>query len=461
MLLKKINVLLICFIIAVIPCIYSIDFSYAEDEPTATNWLPCDSEEMIVRGAKAFLKVNNFYWTYSPVGQFYKWTYNHLEEQASNQGYTMTEISQGMKYRYLENGKIQFYFTAGCLQMLNNVYEGMLNNLGITPNSFKTVYSGKYYKDANNNKIMVFMAKSNIYNSWSGNRLNVYNYFDGLGQKWLHNGSDYASLNSVTFPVPNGDRTFNISTATGQNYGAYQEFRCIDSVNNPVYVTSGYHSGYDSILYSRYFDKFYICTFIDFDWYNSTGQLNYRTIKITSFGNELPKTNDNNGNASVNANQGNEPQNPFEPDTDYTIDEPDDDNDEPVTTPVEPEPPNDPNTGGGTTNNNGDTTFNFFIVPNLPDLNPDPQNIPNKWKIPNLQQKFPFCIPFDLIAIYSVLDTEPQAPKIQQTVDFGGFTYNLDINLNTYDSAMVNIRKFILVLYIFGLLFVTPSILKT
>ena len=451
MLLKKINVLLICFIIAVIPCIYSIDFSYAtahEDDP----WEQVQDPDMLVTIINMYLQSRGYKTISSPAGALNTWCYSEFERALANKGWTVSELNQHLKYKY-DNIKPHFLIEKSALRILNDLYDALMTLNGITPNSTKRIYSGKYFTDADGNTCMCFVNHYDNSKTFEDNRL-LFNDRWYYGAMYVHDGSYFNNVSSVTYKTSvNSGQTFNVSSVTG-SWAVNTRSRVINTTC-PVYVENGYISGYDTIIYAN--GQYSLGTFLDFNRYNSNGSLDQRRIILKYLYTYTYQDTYQKGDGTVDVNHG-PATNPYEDDNkDYEITPPDE-GDEPV---VEPIPTNDPNTGGGTTNNEGDTTFNFFIVPNLPDLNPDPQNIPNKWKIPNLQQKFPFCIPFDLIAIYSVLDTEPQAPRIQQTVDFGGFTYNLDINLNTYDSAMVNIRKFILVLYIFGLLFITPSILKT
>lgn len=85
---------------------------------------------------------------------------------------------------------------------------------------------------------------------------------------------------------------------------------------------------------------------------------------------------------------------------------------------------------------------------------------PHGFSISGLLQKFPFCIPLDIYAMIDLLDADPVTPQFQTNVRFSTFNYDLNIDLSDYDTIMEFVRKLFLILYIFGILMITPYIVK-
>lgn len=78
--------------------------------------------------------------------------------------------------------------------------------------------------------------------------------------------------------------------------------------------------------------------------------------------------------------------------------------------------------------------------------------------------KFPFCIPFDLIHCFQVVQANPVAPvwKIPFVIDNQYIKYNqeITIDLTDWERPAVVIRYFILLIYIAGLVYATRYVIK-
>jgi hypothetical protein len=96
----------------------------------------------------------------------------------------------------------------------------------------------------------------------------------------------------------------------------------------------------------------------------------------------------------------------------------------------------------------------------LPKANPDDHA--NRWK-QLVTTKFPFSLPWDLYAILSVLNAEPQKPvlKLDATGRIAGVTVPLKFtqNIDFLDPYMPFLRTFILIGYVLFLIFSTRKLL--
>lgn len=145
-----------------------------------------------------------------------------------------------------------------------------------------------------------------------------------------------------------------------------------------------------------------------------------------------------------------------------------------VQTTPEPEPPDKPDAkptptiavvpdpGGGSGSGGSGSGTN-------PD-NPKPENPEDEVKpyTADLRDVFPFCIPFDLIHLFEVLDAEPEAPvfkiPIELKVDnpFTGksivdYEDTIKIDLSDYEQPIKVIRIFEVIFFLIGLMLITRS----
>ena len=102
--------------------------------------------------------------------------------------------------------------------------------------------------------------------------------------------------------------------------------------------------------------------------------------------------------------------------------------------------------------------------------NPKPENPEDEVKpyTADLKDVFPFCIPFDLIHLFEVLDAEPEAPvfkiPIELKVDnpFTGksivdYEDTIKIDLSDYEQPIKVIRIFEVIFFLIGLMLITRS----
>lgn len=97
----------------------------------------------------------------------------------------------------------------------------------------------------------------------------------------------------------------------------------------------------------------------------------------------------------------------------------------------------------------------YFNLPDigLPDLDID-------WSINGLKEKFPFSIPWDLMAFFAVMNAEPETPYIQADIPLGLWEWNIDWDLHAFDNVARILRNMELIGFCIGLILITRSIIK-
>ena len=81
-----------------------------------------------------------------------------------------------------------------------------------------------------------------------------------------------------------------------------------------------------------------------------------------------------------------------------------------------------------------------------------------------ISNKFPFCIPFDLVDSFRILSAEPAEPvfSIPVVIDYDYFSYkdSIEIDLTRFDELILLIRFFVLLFYMAGLILATRNLIK-
>lgn len=448
---KRTIILIVCVTIISSPLLLCGDFSYAYDDD---GWENVSSESDTVKAVMSIWKAYQFYYNTQPAGLYTNFTYNKLEKYLADCGYTVDDLNQHLRKRYDELNSVWCYkIFADGIKIVNDIWDTMLASSGITPNSNQTVYSGKYFTDADGNKVMCFITYGSA-GDYSGNVLNVGGTFTAFGTKYTHYGSEFVNMSSVTYHTTSTQTLTKtvIDSGTGTGSGSYQNFRCIQENYQPVYAYTGYIIGYDCIIYNTGTNKYYLGTFIEYNRLNQDSSINYRAYRIRSL--DIISNDGIKGNSSATAHRGDDT-NKLDDTKDHIITPPDDledPEDEPIIEPVTPtQPPTDPNvpnpTGGNVNPESGDVNWQ------MPNLNID-------WDLGDFTHIFPFSIPYDLIDMFEVLDTDPVTPHVEGEIDFGTFQYDLDIELDYFDEFMEYVRAFELFGWVVGLIIATRGIFK-
>lgn len=100
------------------------------------------------------------------------------------------------------------------------------------------------------------------------------------------------------------------------------------------------------------------------------------------------------------------------------------------------------------------------VIAAIKSLVPDPPSF-SDLQIPGLKDFFPFCIPFDLLAMMQALSAAPVAPSFVFAcpLPFGG-VYEVNINLSAWDNVAATIRSVIVAIYVVTLANTTRKFIK-
>jgi hypothetical protein len=91
-----------------------------------------------------------------------------------------------------------------------------------------------------------------------------------------------------------------------------------------------------------------------------------------------------------------------------------------------------------------------------------PPELQNMRLPPGIIDKFPFSIPFTLIAVFTVLNTKAEAPVfvIPFAIPMLGISENIHIDLSMFEPVMEILRWLLTLLYIFSLALITRLVIK-
>lgn len=100
-------------------------------------------------------------------------------------------------------------------------------------------------------------------------------------------------------------------------------------------------------------------------------------------------------------------------------------------------------------------------IPEKPEVSAEEKEVALIGYADNIQNVFPFCIPYDLRDMVKGLIAEREAPRIQWTFQSNlfGFKYTFDIDLSEWDEAASILRLMELIAFVIGLAMVTRYII--
>ena len=82
------------------------------------------------------------------------------------------------------------------------------------------------------------------------------------------------------------------------------------------------------------------------------------------------------------------------------------------------------------------------------------------YKLPDLSDYFPFCIPFDLIDFFSCLVAEPEVPHFIINLSDGFHTVQGEVDLEIFEDIGVWVRNFELAGFIIALILITRNLIR-
>lgn len=458
---KRLSILLLCLIFVLSPVIEC--YAAINDD---ILWQPLNSENELVEAFQDYCKSRDLTIEGSVADAVTTATTGTFNGLCNKLGIDITALQADLKKSTDQAGNVQWLFNSNGITAYNRIFAQFLqdNELevgdSVPTDRPKYIYDGKMDTDS---KALIWIVNSNYSNDEPFPAQNfIYRgsffYYDGDALKRL---SDQNNNQRVDLVLPiDANNTFRCRV----NYYSYLTGRVETSNPNDNYnsrvvwgkpsegsTTYGSESGliliYDQRDQNYYYGSYrrWISDNVVREGYSTNGTINkynYQptnvNVYITTNNNTI---NNNNYEGDTIINEYGVPSDPNEPD------EPDD--------PIGGTPPNwDVGGGDGTITDPDGNTWNInFPDFELPNLNID-------WSINGLGNKFPFSIPFDLVALVTVLNAEPEAPRFQGTVNFGFTTWDYDINLQSFDTVASVCRIAELLLLVFGLIMVTRSIIK-
>lgn len=450
---------------------------YADD-----GWNNSDLSKQ-VEGFKAYCKSRNLTIDGSVADAVTTFTSQTYQSICNTLGINIDALQAEIKYKTDNNTGLQWLFTSSGLNAYNRIFAEFLQNndleVGDSASQYNnTVYSGKYFTDLDGNSCLCYILNSNLSNIGGTNRYNTINpssvlakgttylNIEGsiLANEYGYPNSSYNYVNRsvrLTSSVTTDVNTYFSSGSGNLAYRGYFIFynggysSILPSIilygnitkisgNNVDYNVT---NGHCTIYYSVTSDTYYLCS----SYYNGS---NYIVYSKTSF--KINNDNSENVNIYLNSNNKfiNQSTNINEGDT-YIIN-----NDGQKITNVTPDPdPYNPYPNGGGTTGGSTTTGGDGGDINFPNFNFDIPSI--NWSLGDLSNKFPFSIPFDLVAFYTILNADPVAPSIDRDIPLGNwYTWHFEADFTQFDDYAVIIRNVEYIGFVVGLIYITIKFVK-
>lgn len=442
---------------------YDRIYSFAE----ADNWSACDTSDLVT-AFRYYCKSRNLALEGSVADALTSFTTSTFNNICSTLGIDPTTLSAELKKTTEGNLGLRFLFSNTGITAYNRIFAEFLQNNDLEVGDEvdnKNIHSGKYYSDNNGNHCFLFIL--NNIGTYSEISDNVVEY-----GTYLVNGESLLSSqpSSYTFNFPN-NLTYTTSlsySADNVNAGGNDRWDILKGVLFKGLSYQRTFNGGFAICSNTDGSQLYLCTF---------NQVAVGTNPV--FGNLTcmePRLNllanaDNVENSDIYITTNNNTINNNTYNNNYTIIYNDgdvyytDDDDEPL--PTTPPDGGGGGGGGGEPDNWEPTTPTIpaptnpnFPTVNLPDI--DIPDLPSlNFSLGDLRNKFPFSLPFDIIAILNVLDGEPQAPHIEATVPIGKwYTWEMDFDFAEFDNYARIFRAFEFIGFCIGLAIFTVHFVK-
>lgn len=418
-----------------------------------TSWNESDLSKQ-VEGFKAYCKSRNLTIDGSVADAVTAFTTQTYQNICNTLGINIDTLQSEIKYRTDSNIGLQWLFTSSGLSAYNRIFAEFLqnNNMQEGYRADVQLYDGYLF-----NGSLVYIVGS--IRSTGDNGDNVYQ----IGTYYKYTGkSIYESFN---WPNTVGGNT---------NYGT-SSFPIFDNYSMTIYFigTNLVSNNGNTKIASRMGNNTYGFIYGEYVMgdpcillYNSSlyfGNFSKNTSKNVYYWECAHKLSQSEGasdyvsaNVSVTTNNNiiNQPTTINEGDTiiynnDGSVYEEEDDDE----TIYNPYPDGGGTTTGGTNTGGDGGTINF---PNfdfqLPEIN---------WSLGDLSAKFPFSIPFDLIAFLTLLNGEPTAPHITGSIPLTShYTWELDLDFSQFDTFASIMRGLEFVGFMFFLITATLNIAR-
>lgn len=354
-------------------------------------------------------------------------------------GINVSQLQAEIKAEYDSSGKpVKFLFNDTGVMAMNRIFAQFLQDneleVGDTVEE-QTLYSGEYFVDDNGNSCLVYVA--NVDFSGSHNMSVIVN-----GTPFIKDSYNYVVNLDIPMDTPTvlysfvyRGNTYNYQI-NKHHWGRVTQYGTITPFDgyygwqlDGSDVLTSYIPGWGAIYKANNNRYYYGIAGNQTKWIGeiSNVQSNNVVIFLTT-NNTVINNNNYEGDTIIN----------YDGDIIEPLPDPKNPND---TITNVPETPITPNDDGG-----WDIDLPDIDIPNLP--------------IGNLSEKFPFSIPWDLVAFYAMLDADPEAPRFNGTMDLTLVQWNYDIDLSPFDSAAELCRKLQFGLFVVGLIVASRSIIR-
>lgn len=481
---KKFIILNICIIITAFAFVQGY-VSVNSSAYAATGWENVTSTEELAEAFRYYCKSRDLTIDGSVADGVTKFTTQTFNNICNRLGLNVTAIQADLKKSTDGNLGVQYLFNSSGIATYNRIFAQFLQDndlsVGDTVND-KDLYDGYIF----NGSLCTVINQPLIGSYFGWHKLNEVvtssasstyrNYIESVGTPWVKDGGYDAYLfcinNGVTSSntsveycrwVYNGD-TYRIRLSREGLSGGLAYGYSSSPSSIPFYVTKGYsdtsskgYNGYPSVFYVKQYadnglfpyvfgaishnenNDQYNCNFVSNGLSNNdTNIISVCNVNMTTNNNTINNNTYNENTYTTINNEGDV----YNYDTD---DEP-----EPGTpsTPSTPSPITPPSDSGGS---DGDLTFPSFNF-KFPEIN---------WSLGDLSNKFPFSIPFDLVAFYTILNAEPRAPAVDAEIPLGDFyNWHFEADFSQFDSYAVIIRNVEYISFVVALIYITVKFVK-
>lgn len=435
-------------------------------------YVPLRSENDLVKAFQSYCKSRDLTIEGSLADAVTTFTTSSFNFCANAIGIDITELQAEIKADYDDAGvPVKFAFTQFGIDAMNRIFAQFLqdNELQVGDSANEqdnTVFSGKYFVDYDGNGCIVYVANNSALTSFSQkgtpykfttNQIvslvgdTNYTFSFNLYQNDTFNQTLYHVVTSGSLGTTSRYTATEVRSANSTSSGFVVYRRNVGKYNNADFDFITHKDGQFCII--NYNTSYYLCllTYGTGSNYPNNPSYSYRVSNLKTLNNNQSDVQPatvylTTYNKTINNNN-------YEGDT-YITNEGD------VINNNNPQPDPLPNP-----NNPNDTITNIPQNPisqnpdggwdiDLPDL--DIPNLP----LGNLSEKFPFSIPWDLVAFYAMMDAEPEAPRFNGTLDLWVVDWDFDIDLSPFDSAAELCRKLQFGLFVVGLIVATRDLIR-
>ena len=399
------------------------------------GYIQSSSDTDLANAFRAYCKSRNLNLEGTTLGAITSFTTQTFNNICDFLNYDLTALQAEVYYKTSGNSGLQWYFTSSGIAAYNRIFAEFLqnNNLNVGDSVNDTLQSGLWFEDVDGYGCFVYdVTTINTYGNYPA-------YFI------THRGTFYKYTGSEIYQLANSGTSsviFNLSSLT-------------NNISKRIYISSDVAFIQDTAVYkladtntSNYIGD---CIIFRMNGSYYLGAISREIIpsvnrdrevvnqlSIINFptGTQLPTV-----NITITTNNTTINNNTYEGDTiinpDGTPQEPGGGGGDTPDTPVLPEPDLDP-------------AEDWDIE--LPDLNIN-------WILSGKQNKFPFDIPFNVMYALELLQAEPEAPRIQGTLDLVVYEWNYDLDLSDFDSVASICRNMEFLAFLTGLMLMTRKLI--